>query len=85
MELTASETTTARMSGLGTGDTNQSYTDIEYAFKLGGLKVARIQQENGKLKQQRLFRFRVFVDRCCFTRKAVHEYTKPTKIPIKRS
>jgi RHS repeat-associated protein len=36
VELTASETTTARMIGLGNGDSNQSYTDIEYAFKLGG-------------------------------------------------
>ena len=36
MELTASETTAARMIGLGNGDSSQSYTDIEYAFKLGG-------------------------------------------------
>ena len=32
VEFTATETTTNRMLGLGNGDTNQSFTDIEYAI-----------------------------------------------------
>ena len=34
MQLTASETTTKRMFGLGVGNTNTSYTDIDYALYL---------------------------------------------------
>jgi hypothetical protein len=35
LEFTATETNTARMCGLGQGDTNQGYADIDYAIFLG--------------------------------------------------
>ena len=42
VEITASETTSYRMFGLGNGDSNQNYTDIDYAFYLlsgGSLQI----------------------------------------------
>src|SRR4029077_19130358 len=44
IEFTASETNLDRMVGLGTGDSNQSYTDVDFGLYMGGNGVAGVYE-----------------------------------------